>query len=162
MSVVRGRVSVDVQFRDSTTSASVQSLKTIALQDATEHEDLPSGFPLKVVVLSGTVGTSEITVANFSSTSSYTYKNAAGVVPQFSGGYVNGVAFSYSGGRADLRCIVEGTEEAFKIQSRLNRVAVEQGRHFVPELKLRTFFSVDEAGQPLPTTGTYRIVVWGY
>lgn len=157
MSTVRGRVSVDVQFRDSTTSASVQSLKTIALQDATEHEDAPSGFPLKVVVLSGTVGTSEITVANFGSTASYAYKNAAGVVPQFSGGYVDGVAFSYTGGGANLRCIEEGTVEKFKIQSRLNRVAVDQGRHFIPELKLQTFAVSGDT----VATGSYRIVVWG-
>lgn len=162
MSVVRGRVSVDVQFRDSTTSASVQSLKTIALQDATEHEDSASGTPLKVVVLSGTVGTSEITVANFGSTSSYAYKNAAGVVPQFSAGYIDGVAFSYTGGGANLRCIEEGSVERFKVQSRLGRVAVDQGRHFIPELKLQTFATTDGTGQPLPTTGTYRIVVWGY
>ena len=157
MSTVRGRVSVDVQFRDATTSASVQSLKTITLQDATEHEDFVDGVPLKVVVLSGTVGTSEITVANFGSTASYTYKNAAGVVPQFSGGYIDGVAFSYTGGLANLRCIEEGTIETFRLQSRLNRVAVNQGRQFIPELKLQAFLV---AGSTV-ATGSYRIVVWG-
>ena len=157
MSVVRGRVSVDVQFRDSTASASVQSLKTISLQDATEHED-ESGAPLKVFVISGTVGTSEITVANFASTSSYTYRNSAGMVPVLSGGYVDGVAFSYTGGRASLRCIEpENAEDTFKIVSRLGRVAVDQGRHFVPELKLKTFATSGDT----VATGSYRIVVWG-
>lgn len=157
MSTVRGRVSVDVQFRDSTTSASVQSLKTISLQDATEHED-ESGTSRKVVVLSGTVGTSEITVANFAVTSSYTYRNAAGVVPVFSGGYVDGVAFSYTGGGANLRGIEpEGVGDSFKLQSRLGRVATDQGRYFLPELKLKTFATAGDTA----ATGSYRIVVWG-
>lgn len=51
MSNVRGKISIDVQFADSTTSAGVQSLKTITLQDTTEYT---SG---KVAIVTGTVGT---------------------------------------------------------------------------------------------------------
>lgn len=58
MSNVRGRISVDVQFADSTTSSGVQSLKTIAVQDATEHT---TG---KVAIVTGTVGTAAVSLWN--------------------------------------------------------------------------------------------------
>ena len=58
MSNVRGRISVDVQFADSTTSSGVQSLKTIAVQDATEYT---TG---KVAIVTGTVGTAAVVLWN--------------------------------------------------------------------------------------------------
>ena len=58
MSSVRGRISVDVQFADSTTSSGVQSLKTIAVQDATEYT---TG---KVAIVTGTVGTAAVGLWN--------------------------------------------------------------------------------------------------
>ena len=74
MSNVRGRIAVDVQFTDSTTSAGVQSLKTITLQDATEHT---TG---KVAIVTGTCGT----VAAFISTVPTTYRSASGEFVSFS------------------------------------------------------------------------------
>ena len=68
MSHVRGRIAVDVQFTDSTTTSGVQSLKTLTLQDATEYT---SG---KVAIVTGTCGTAYAQV-NIPPTA---YKDAAG------------------------------------------------------------------------------------
>lgn len=56
MSNARGRIAVDVQFTDSTTSEGVQSLKSITLQDATEYT---SG---KVAIVTGTMSTVTVSV----------------------------------------------------------------------------------------------------
>ena len=88
MSNVRGRIAVDVQFTDSTTSAGVQSLKTITLQDATEYT---TG---KVAVISGTVGTTETTLYASGVTG---YKNASG--EQVTIGAIQFVAFQATGQR---------------------------------------------------------------
>lgn len=53
-----GRISVDVQFSDATSSSGVKSLKVITLQDATEY---PDG---KAAIVSGTVGTAEASLWN--------------------------------------------------------------------------------------------------
>ena len=84
MSNVRGRIAVDVQFTDSTTSAGVHSLKTITLQDATEYT---TG---KVAVITGTCGTAAVTVA----TSPSVYRNSAGLLVSFA--TIERVAFSAS------------------------------------------------------------------
>jgi hypothetical protein len=65
---IRGRIAVDVQFADSDASGGVQSLKTITLQDATEYTDG------KVAIVSGTVGTSGVTVTP----AAMTYRDASG------------------------------------------------------------------------------------
>jgi hypothetical protein len=74
MSSVRGTISVDVAFTDSTTVSGAQSLKTIVLRDATEYT---TG---KVAVASGTVGTAAQTLS-FSS-----YRDASGSLVDFSTG----------------------------------------------------------------------------
>ena len=56
MSNVKGRIAVDVQFTDSTTTEGVQSLKTLTLQDATEYT---SG---KVAIVSGTFGAATVSI----------------------------------------------------------------------------------------------------
>ena len=56
MSNARGRIAVDVQFTDSTTSEGVQSLKSITLQDVTEYT---TG---KVAIVTGTMGTATVSV----------------------------------------------------------------------------------------------------
>jgi hypothetical protein len=68
MSGVRGTISVDVVFTDSTATAGGSSLNTIALRDATEYT---SG---KVAIVTGTVGTTAVTISG----SSLPYRNAAG------------------------------------------------------------------------------------
>lgn len=82
---VKGRFAVDVQFTDSTTSAGVQSLKTVTLQGATEYD-----FG-KIAIVSGTVGTGLVSV----STAPTTYKNAAGDFVSFAN--VSRIAFVASG-----------------------------------------------------------------
>ncbi len=84
MSNVKGRIAVDVQFTDSTSSSGVQSLKTVTLQDATEYT---SG---KVAVVTGTCGTAAVTVA----ISPSVYRNSAGSLVSFA--TIERVAFSAS------------------------------------------------------------------
>ena len=84
MSNVKGRIAVDVQFTDSTTSSGVQSLKTVTLQDATEYT---SG---KVAVVTGTCGTAAVSVA----ISPSVYRNSAGSLVSFA--TIERVAFSAS------------------------------------------------------------------
>jgi len=84
MSNVSGTISVNVEFRDTTTSSGVQSLKTITLREATEYT---TG---KVAIVTGTVGTASATIS-FNSTA---YKNAAGSAVSFS--QVQRLAFSAS------------------------------------------------------------------
>lgn len=74
MSTVRGKYSLDVAFTDATTESSVSSLKSIALQQASEYTDG------KVVIVSGTVGTAAATVAMSPST----YKDSTGTVVSLS------------------------------------------------------------------------------
>ena len=69
---VRGRIAIDVQFWDRTSSEGVQSLKTIALQDSTEYT---SG---KVAVVTGTVGTAATTISIDN-----IYKDASGELVDF-------------------------------------------------------------------------------
>jgi hypothetical protein len=68
MSSVRGTISVDVAFTDSTTVSGAQSLKTIVLRDATEYT---TG---KVAIVTGTCGTAAVNV----DTSAASYRNASG------------------------------------------------------------------------------------
>ena len=70
MSNVKGRIAVDVQFTDSTTSEGVQSLKTITLQDATEYA---TG---KVAIVTGTTGTAAVTI----NVAPSTYRDASGAL----------------------------------------------------------------------------------
>ena len=74
MSNVRGRIAVDVQFTDSTTSEGVQSLKTITLQDATEYT---TG---KVAIVSGTCGPDPVSAVTNGVTN---YKDATGAAVTF-------------------------------------------------------------------------------
>lgn len=65
---LKGKLGVDVMFADNTTASGVSSLKTISLQSAQEYT---TG---KVVVATGTCGTSAVTVAVAPSS----YRDAAG------------------------------------------------------------------------------------
>ena len=84
MSNVSGTISVNVEFRDTTTSTGVQSLKTVTLREATDYT---TG---KVAIITGTAGTAAATIV-FNSTA---YKNAAGSAVSFS--QVQRLAFSAS------------------------------------------------------------------
>ena len=87
MSDVRGTISVDVAFTDSTTVSGAQSLKTITLRDATEYT---SG---KVAVVSGTVGTAAVTV----DVTDLTYRDSSGTLVFFQNPFPIRFAFSATG-----------------------------------------------------------------
>ena len=83
---IRGRIAVDVQFADDDTVTAVKSLKSIALQDATEYTEG------KVAVVSGTVGTAGVTVQTNPMLPQF--RDAAGGVVSFTN--VSRVAFQSS------------------------------------------------------------------
>jgi len=70
---VSGRIAIDVEFIDRTTTAAGSSVNTITLRDATEYT---SG---KVAIVTGTVGTSAVTING----NSLSYRNAAGQLVAF-------------------------------------------------------------------------------
>jgi len=110
-----GKFAIDVQFTDSTTVSGVKSLKTIALQHATEYD-----FG-KVAVVSGTCGTATVAVP----LSPTTYRNAAGSLVSLAS--VSRVAFS-----ADSASLValDGSggcgENDWTIYSRAGQIAVSE------------------------------------
>ena len=67
---IRGKLAVDIQFADTNASGDVSSVKTVAVQNASEYT---TG---KVVTVSGTCGTSAVTIAVAPST----YKDSTGSV----------------------------------------------------------------------------------
>jgi hypothetical protein len=94
MSSVRGTISVDVAFTDSTTVSGAQSLKTIVLRDATEYT---TG---KVAIVTGTVGTGVVTIQ----TSPSQYLDASGENVDFDtdDGFIRRIAFQAIGTRCKL------------------------------------------------------------
>jgi hypothetical protein len=110
MSHIRGRIAVDVQFTDSTTTSGVQSLKTITMQDATEYT---SGM---VAIVTGTCGTANVTVA----TSPSTYRDASGAIVDFDTdeGIIRRFAFSATGSLAS--CQNQAGAQAFSSGGRVS------------------------------------------
>jgi hypothetical protein len=104
---VRGRIAVDVQFTDSTTTSGVQSLKTLTLQDATEYT---TG---KVAIVTGTCGTAAISITIQPSA----YRDASGNLVSFNS--VERVAFLSS-----RNCLVEETDTQSQVARSLGRVSV--------------------------------------
>lgn len=94
MSSVRGTISVDVAFTDSTTVSGAQSLKTITLRDATEYT---TG---RVAVVTGTVGSAVVTIQ----TSPSIYRDSSGEIVDFDqdDGFVRRIAFQATGVRCKL------------------------------------------------------------
>lgn len=84
MATIRGKLAIDVQFKDSTTAEGVSSVKTIAEQYASEYT---TG---NILTLSGTCGTSAVSVAVAPST----YKDSTGEVVSLAS--VNWFAFRAS------------------------------------------------------------------
>lgn len=105
-----GKFAIDVQFADSDAAAGVKSLKTVALQHASEYSDG------KVAVVTGTCGTSAVTVA----ISPTTYRDAAGSIVSF--GSISRAAFSAdAAGR--VKC--DGTGD-WTLYSRAGQIAVSE------------------------------------
>ena len=105
-----GKFHIDVQFTDSATVSGAKSLKTIALQHATEYD---SG---KVAVVTGTCGTAAATV----SLAPTTYRNAAGDLVSFSS--VSRAAFSADAAGL-VKCSGAGN---WHLYSRAGQVAVSE------------------------------------
>jgi len=137
VSHIRGRFSVDVQFTDSTSAASVQAVKSISLQHATEYD-----FG-KVAVVTGTVGT----VVTSVSIAPTTYRNSAGDIVSLAS--VSRFAFSASGPNL-VRCIAGGGEAV--VLSRAKQIAVSEDQGVVD-------FDINVLG----TAGTsaYTLVMYG-
>lgn len=142
---IEGRISIDVLFQD---SDGTESLKTVALSGS-EEPTADGAFPLVIAHFSGSLGAGVTSTIFNSNNQTATYRNAAGNLVRFNGGYVDGVAFSYSG-RATLVGNVEGNDD-IKITSLGGRVAVDQARVFLPVFRIETF-----------DAGTYQLVVWGH
>jgi hypothetical protein len=138
VSHIRGRFSVDVQFNDSTAAASVQAVKSISLQHATEYD-----FG-KVAVVTGTVGTAAVTLP----IAPAAYKDSGGDAVSFAS--VSRVAFAASGPSL-VACDGSGTGD-FTIYSRAGQVAAS-------DVAETTSFTVNVIG----TAGTaaYTLVMYG-
>jgi hypothetical protein len=137
MSNVNGSISVNVEFRDSTTLASVERLKTIALRDTTEYT---TG---KVAVLSRTAGTTSIVFDNIE------YRNASGAFVSFDD--VRRVAFSWSGAANDARTLVDGA--SILLRSRNGEVSCTSTDGAWQGFEIQSL--------PGGSTGTYTIVMYG-
>lgn len=137
-----GRFAIDVQFTDSTTaSGGVKSLKSAALQHATEY-----AFG-KVAVVAGTCGTAAVVVP----IAPTTYRDASGSIVSLAS--VSRVAFS-ADGAALVACDGSGGcgENAWTIYSRANQIAVSEAVE-------TTAFAINVMG----TAGTaaYTLVLYG-
>jgi hypothetical protein len=137
MSGVSGSISVNVEFRDTTTSSGVQRLKTIALRDAKEYT---TG---KVAVLSRTAGTTSIVFDNIE------YRNASGSFVSFED--VRRVAFSWSGAAGDARTLSDGV--SIYLRARNGEISCTSTDGAWQGFELQS--------SPGGSTGTYTIVMYG-
>jgi len=139
MSTVSGSISVNVEFRDSTTSSGVQSLKTIALRDTTEYT---TG---KVAIVTGTAGTAAVSFINLDNL----YRNATGNLVSIATPLR--LAFSWSG--SNYRTLLDLSDTAFALKSRSGSAAVTDINGAVA--------GIDADLQAGDGTGTYTIVLYG-
>jgi hypothetical protein len=129
MSNVRGTISVDVAFTDSTTVDGAQSLKTITLRDATEYT---TG---KVAIVTGTVGTSGFTVNLFPSG----YRNSAGELVSFDNG-ITRVAFL-----ASRRCSLDDNGNQTTITQSNGSIAIGDTSNIQPDIVVWPLFTAGTA-----------------
>lgn len=111
MSHITGKFLIDVQFRDTTSSSGVLSLKTLTIQGASEYEDNT------VAIVSGTVGTATVSV----SLASLGYRDAGGNAVTMSN--VSRLAFDASGATLVKLAGVTGDSVCY---SRANQPAVSE------------------------------------
>ena len=111
-----GRFAIDVNFTDSTLSDLTKSVKTVALQHATEYSDG------KVAVVTGTVGTAVINV----DCNAPAFADSSGAAVTFS--TISRLAFSATGPNM-VRCAsdqLDGVGYAMTVYSRANQIAVSE------------------------------------
>ena len=107
---ILGKFAIDVQFQDSTVADGVRSLKTVALQHASEYD---SG---KIAVVTGTCGTAAVSVP----VAPTTYKDATGAAVSFAS--ISRAAFSAdAAGR--VKCVGTGD---WHLYSRAGQIAVSE------------------------------------
>ena len=140
MSLV-GRFAIDVQFQDTTTKSGAQSLKTIALQHATEY-----AFG-KVAILTGTCGTATVTLP----ISPTAYRDSAGDVVSFAS--ISRVAFAADGANM-VACDGSGGcgVNDWTIYSRAGQIAVSEAVE-------TSSFVVNVVGTA--GTSSYTLVLYG-
>ena len=136
---MNGRIIVDSQFTDSATATAILSTKVVTLQTSTEYD---SG---KIAVVSGTVGTSAVTVT-FASPG---YTSAAGVPVTFSN--VSRLVFS-AGSTTLVRCTGVTTGKPAAL-SRASQAAVSE----VGSTETAVTIAVDAASG----TSSYTLVLYG-
>ena len=113
MSNVSGSIVVNVDFRDFTSVANVQSLKTISLRDT---KDYTTG---KVAIVSGTVGMAAVELWNSGDGISFGgYKNASGNTVSL--GSVTRIALRASGLGAKLEDSDLGIVELFSVNNEVS------------------------------------------
>jgi hypothetical protein len=113
MSNVSGSIAVNVEFRDSTSVANVQSLKTISLRDT---KDYATG---KVAIVSGTVGTTAVELWSQGGGISFGgYKNASGNTVSL--GQVARIALQASGLGAKLEDADLDVVELFSVNNEVS------------------------------------------
>lgn len=132
---IEGRISIDVDFNDSTAGAAEQSLKKISLTDTTTYS---TG---KVAAFSGTCGTAEVGLMAGGDTS---YRDSAGSTVAFSS--IVAIAMKAASGR-------------IRFYNGLTEYNVPAGRVAVvpPSSDTPTGFSV----QTTAGTATYTLVLYG-
>jgi len=156
MSQVRGTISVDVAFTDSTAVGGAQSLKTITLRDAQEYTSTAD----KVAYYHGTVGTAQLSLGNLGLT---TYRNAAGNLVTLNA--INRIVFAFdaqvgppftnNGATADRRLLfyeesVQQGQETLILRSYNGIPAMSAVNNFIGT-------PVIEAGS---STGSYTIIMY--
>ena len=134
---VSGVISVNIEFRDSTTLNSVERLKTVALRDAKEY----TGGT--VALLSRTAGTASILFDIIE------YRNASGLPVSFED--VRRVAFSWSGAANDARTLSDSA--SILLRSRNGEVSCTSAEGLWGGFELQS--------SPGGSTGTYTIVMYG-
>lgn len=138
MSNVSGSISVNVEFRDTTMSSGVQSLKTIALRDSAEY----TGG--NVAIITGTVGTTRVTI----NPASITYRDAAGDNVAFTS--VRRIAFTASPAAGLIRSGIASTISAYSVG---DACVVSE---FLPTIVPGGYGLITTAG-----TASYTLVLYG-
>ena len=139
---LEGRISVDVGFTDTDSSGGAQSLKRIALVDASSYT---TG---KVAVLTGTAGTAAVSLGLVGTIPTTTYRDAAGQFVAF--GSIIRVAFAWSG--SSRRFLTDAEYDSFKVASSSSQACITS---LTPVDNLNPTISSGTG------TGTYTIVLFG-
>ena len=129
---IEGRINVDCLFHDKDGTA---SLKVVSMQDSTEYT---TG---KVAIVSGTVGTSQVSLNAYSPA----YMDSSGSLVTFT--TLSRVVFSYSGSTAKKLNDINGN---FLLSSSNNEPAASS-----------VIGNVDAVIDPGSGTGTYTIILYG-